>query len=293
MRNPIVPALICLAALGCSHRHLILAQAPLGSRAMADQISTGWRITLVVQGAGWEVSSPEELIVFERKDVGDRTRISWDVSKHRWAEDRPYQLSLKNGDQELVLVIQNRSQEGQVAEGVVVGVVVVGMVALAVASMHSKGSGPKGPTSPRPTGPGGRPAGPWGRPVGPGGHPTHVPAPALQIQIPVGGPPIQTEVVAAPLVSVESFGDGAFPGPLSAALRPVPQGWEVEVELRSLPEGDTWTVAGEGFEANVTRAGRDLVVRWMVGETALEDGQSFDLTFQGPGRICRARVRVQ
>ena len=81
-RRPILPALICLAAMGCSHRHLVLEYAPFGTRAVADRVASGWRITLEVQEPGWE-ATPREALVLERKDLGDRTRIQWLVSADR------------------------------------------------------------------------------------------------------------------------------------------------------------------------------------------------------------------
>jgi hypothetical protein len=283
MQRPIVPALVCLAALGCSHRHLLLDQAPVGTRALADKTATGWRITLVVQGAGWVPNSPEEALELTWKDVGDRTQISWPVSSHRWDLEYGYQIDLRRGDQNLVMAVQNRSQEGRVAGGVAIGAVVVGIVALAVVSQHGKGSAPTrspGPRLPGPKGP-------------PGTPPLRVHAGSAQVQVSLPVPEIRVDSPADPLVSVEVLDEGAFPGPLSAALRPVPEGWEVELDLRSLPEGEVWKATGAGFEATGVRSGDALAVRWIATRSGLAAGLLFDLTFSGPNRTCRARVRVQ
>lgn len=299
MRKRTLSALACLVALGCSHRHLILQQAPMGAYAVADHAAPYWRLTLLVPGRGWKVGSPDALTNPEAKEEGDRTRIEWTITEARWQEKDDFLISLRKDGEERLVKVRNRSREAQVAEGVAIGVVAVAVVALAVAGSSSGGhhGGSSGKAAPKPVPkPGLKPSGGPMPQAGP-----HGSLPVHFAPLPGSGPePFVTisshqEVVPdpEPLLLVEPADEAEPPGEVSSFLQPVPGGWEAGVELRFLPRNELWTVAGDGFEVVPELGDRAVSASWVVTRTDWEQGRVFAVVFTGADRTYRVQVRLQ
>lgn len=130
-----------------------------------------------------------------------------------------------------------------------------------------------------------------------GGHPAParvpVTGPVPQPFVTVSDHQVQAEPEPAPLVAQETEDGAEAPGELSSFLRPVPEGWEVGVELRFLPRAELWTVAGDGFEVAGEAGVRELSATWRVTRADWERGRVFILAFTGPDRVCRVLVRIQ